>query len=206
MRTRWWTAVVVPLLAASCGGGDGPEETQVAGIPVLEGSTSGPGTELGAGFTVAAGSVLVGTTFPAGDAEVPNRGFVAFMLATGSLPDVFDADNRQAAAIGIRLRPSLSVEAESACWEDDRLRAFVTGGSGNRGDNDIPGPTVSVTAFRAPATQGRAPMSHVLLRYDDAGVEPPADVPPANARPRYPVEEPPVPAGLAWRVVTGDQG
>jgi hypothetical protein len=65
------TAVLVVVDSAACGGDDAddPQETKVAGIPVLDGYTSGPGSDLGDGFTVVDGSVLLGDVVPSG-AEV----------------------------------------------------------------------------------------------------------------------------------------
>lgn len=189
MQVRWW-ALLVPLLAATCGNGDGPEETRVAGIPVLEGATSGPGTELGAGFTVAEGSVLVGTTFPAVDEPVPNPGFSALLLVTGSFQEVFDAYRRQAAELGVQVRPG-NAETRQFCWEVSG--AFTCGGSGNI-TSDVAGPTVSMTADRGPQRGDRPPVSHLLLGYEDAGPgEPGPPVTPRRWQPEPGV--PPLPDG-----------
>jgi hypothetical protein len=141
------------------------------------------------------GSVLLGTTFPAADRPTANPGFTAVLLVTGAFQEVFDAYRRQAADLGVRLRPALNAEAApSLCWRDRAAQAFVCNGSGNLG-GEVTGPTVTVTAYRAPAVGRRPPLSHLLLRYDDAGPGEPG-APIADLGRAHLSDDPPLPN--AW--------
>jgi hypothetical protein len=199
MRRGAGVLLVAALVAglAACSGAASAGSTEVAGIPVLEGSTWGPGTRLGAGFTVARGSVLVGATFPANDRPVPDSGFTALLLITGPFSEVFDAYRRQAADIGVDVRPG-NAELRAFCWRDEVVKADTCAGSGNI-TSEVVGPTVSLTAYRGPAVGHRAPLSHLVLTYDDAGPgEPAAPIrlrrrEPSGADPPLPTRWPPLP-------------
>jgi hypothetical protein len=203
-RTRTGRAALLVssllLASAGCGGTDtGADATTVAGIPVLEGVTSGPGTRLGAGFHVVEGSVLVGPPLPVSQ-EVPDSGFTALLLVTGPFQEVFDAYRRQAADLGIRLRPSQNVEAApSLCWQEPGPGAFTCDGSGNV-TSDVVGPTVGLTAYRRAKHGRRPPLSHLVLDYHDAGPGETGAPIPDRGRPRLP-DDPPLPS--RWPALPG---
>src|SRR5918997_1774614 len=89
-----------------------PPTTLVEGVPVRADATSGPGTDLVAGFSVVEGSVLLGTVFPAdyrgSDRGLFDRVTTALLLVTGDARQVFDAYADQAAAIGLPVGPDSS--------------------------------------------------------------------------------------------------
>ena len=122
-------AVALAVAVAGCSDDDsGPSASprpttrvvEVDRIPVLEHSTSGPGTALGDGFTVPDGALLVGVPFPVDiggqfDAELlEDAGWQARLLVTGVPRDVIDDLARQATDAGI------DVPNTQRCELDDR--------------------------------------------------------------------------------------
>jgi hypothetical protein len=187
-------ALLAPL--AACGDSD-PEAVRIGDVPVLEGATRGPGTELGAGFTVAEGSVLLGTTFPSRTSYSDDGGFRALLLVTGPFREVFEAYKEQAADIGLTLAPDYG---PSYCSPD---RVYLCSGQGGR--DPFAGRSAWVRAWRRPGKPDRPPVSHLYLQYRDLPQEfppgtvlqpqPRADVgtpPETGAWPRLPEEGEPV--------------
>jgi hypothetical protein len=195
--------VAVASAAVGCSGTTAdPAVTHVDGIPVLKGVASGAGTRLGASFRVVEGSVLVGPPMPVSQLE-SDSGFVALLLVTGPFQEVFNAYRRQAARLGIRLRPTQNVESgPSLCWQESGAGAFTCNGSGNV-SSDVVGPTVSLTAYRRPAGHGRPPLSHLLLEYHDAGPGEPGAPIPDRGRSQLP-DDPPLPSKWSELPTSGE--
>lgn len=158
--------------------GEAPPTTVVAGMPVLKDATHGPGRDLGAGFTVVDGSILLGETFPIGVAfeyngrPVEDRGFSASLLVTGDARRVLDAYAAQAAVIGLPLSRDNTL---GICRDDDLAKAFVCTASASQGPPDH-GRGVRLTLWRGAAVGDRAPLSHLYLVYSEIG-EPPFEGP-----------------------------
>jgi hypothetical protein len=174
-------ALLAPLTACS---GSNPEAVRIEDAPVLEGSTRGPGTDLGAGFSVAEGSVLLGTTFPSRTSYLDDDGFRALLLVTGPFREVFTAYARQAAAIGLPLAPDYG---PSYCSPD---RVYLCSGRGGR--DRFAGRSAWVRAWRRAGRPDQPPVSHLYLQYRD--VELPPDSPLGTVvppQPRPDVGEPP---------------
>jgi hypothetical protein len=167
--------VVVLLGGCSAGGSSSEEVGSLEGAPVVRGATGDAGTELGDGFTVAPGSVLLGAPFPdtshasVGGIPVPEHGWTALFLVTGDPYVVLDHYSEQAARIGV---PIKNPDAEfsvctfnSAAWLecgrsgiDDRIFSKQPAGRGlyldfARTSRDHPGPQAA---------------SHLLMTFWDA--------------------------------------
>jgi hypothetical protein len=199
---RWRGGVplllAIALLLAACAGDDDDDlgVTEVAGIPVLGEHTSGAGAELGDGFTVVDGTVLLGDVVPTGaDVEfegriIEDRGWRAMLLVTGDAETVLDAYAGQAADMDL---PLTDPYGGRGCL-DDRSGVVSCARRGQAGsDQDVR--SVQIELERAPASDGRAPLSHLTIDYTETG-EPPYPPRASDTCPSYicrTVAPPPVP-------------
>lgn len=158
--------------------------TAVAGIPVVAGATESPGTDLGNGFSVARGTVLVGRTLPTGVAlelngvPLEDAGWRALLVVTGSVPGVVEDYTRQAAANGLLLEP---INVGGYCNVIDAT--FTCDAVAEDGPVDD-GRRLTLRLWRAGASALRGPVSHLFLQYSETGspsrataVEPPTIAP-----------------------------
>ena len=196
LRVRLFLAAVVVVAACGGDGDDDPQATEIAGIPVLEGHTAGPGAELGDGFTVADGSVLLGDPVPTGVAfehrgePIDDRGWRALLLVTGDAGEVLESYARQAAAVGL---PLTSRYGEGRCVDD--FTSVVTCDLRGQVGSDFDGRSIALELQRGTARSRHAPRSHLLMSYSETG-EPPYRTSPVDVCPRCrDVVPPPAPTG-----------
>ncbi len=172
---------MLAAVTVGCGGGGGGARaaptptTLVEGIPVRAGATEGPGAELFAGFSVADGSVLLGTVFPAvvdgdyGDVPFEERQFRALLLVTGDARRVFEAYAGQAAATGLPVGPTSS---DGVCGDVRVHRATQCSAAASQGAPEKGHRWVRIDLWRAPADRDRPPLSHVFVGYGERGRPP----------------------------------
>jgi len=205
-------SVLLALVLVACGGGDdgGPTRPDVdrtapfreayedAGpFSVLVGSTSGPGTVLADGITVAPGSRLLGAPFPDVDGA---GGFLALLLITGDPVAVYNAYVDMAQAMG------MTVGGPGGC-----LPGFGTIVCARTLTDPSDGETIVVRVERQPAPPGY--VSHAVLRYGAPGTVDPATVGPESPAPPTSVLPPaPLPASVprpspsAWNLSVAPEG
>lgn len=188
-------AVLVVVALAACSGGSG--EHSINGVPVLPGATEGAGTALPNGFTVAPGSVLLGSVLPIRTvqtftgAPVPEHGWVAVFLVPGDPYRVIDHYRAAAARAGI---PS-----SGACRTNEYVGTFeceVSGSSSGYLGNPRTGASFSVHFERRGDKPGVSPASHLLLSY--FAVDSTAPMDPVAAPVLIVRDEPPPPFPTDW--------
>jgi hypothetical protein len=146
-----------------------PTVTEVSGIPVLAGTTRGPGTPLRDGLEVAEGTVLLGTVFPTGAAvsingvPVEDRGWRASLLVTGDPVEVMRAYLAQAADAGLGEFP----DGAGSCKDDEKAYYRCEAWSGVW--TAAEGGFFSAVLHRREAMGATAAVSHLLLTYRNAG-------------------------------------
>lgn len=95
---------------------------KVHGIPVLKSALSPAGTDLGSGFEVPAGTVLVGATVPNEivvvhrGRPIEDRGWTAWMLMSGDPRHALDSVVRQARA--------QRIPARRDCWSEGAVNTW----------------------------------------------------------------------------------
>jgi len=168
---------IVLASSVACVGGSEPGTDLLAGvIPVREGATSGPGTELGAGFEVAEGSVLVGGVLRRikddlvyKGVQQDDDGWRAVLVVTEPGRAVFNRYVEQGRAAGfewpseVPAQSCIGIEPELSC------SASVTEGSPEGWHRSL---TILLEQRSASAGSGRPPMSSILISYSDVGEQP----------------------------------
>lgn len=170
MIVTFGTAAALTALVAAHAGPDPASlptgTTLVQGIPVLEESFARPGSRLADGFTVADGTVLLGTVFPHQRYDTGERGWSAVLLLTGEANEVPGAYVDQAATAGL---PLVSGGEKPSCFLQHSVwscRATARAAFGDAYRSLI------VHTQQAPQRGSRPPLAHVLLRYDQGGDDP----------------------------------
>lgn len=106
--------VVASVYLVACGDDVEPDEQSSTDVPaeaVLPRALSGPGSELGDGFTVADGSALIGAPVPLGTTSVVDgtpvvdEGWKAHLFVSGDPSEVVEAYLEQARAAGMEVNP-----------------------------------------------------------------------------------------------------
>lgn len=134
------------------------------------------GTELGNGFTVPAGAVLLGAPTPIGAAysykgtDVFDRGWDATMVVPGDPRTVVAALKAQPREAGFDLRPGDSYEGGASevdgyCRQADRGYVCAARGFRDTGDE---ADSIDIEFVRRNASAGSPPMSHLWLRFSDS--------------------------------------
>lgn len=164
------------------------------------------GSELGNGFTVPQGAVLLGPSTPIGaeysynDVDIFDRGWDATMVVPGDPRDVVAVLKAQSEAAGFDLRPGDDHQGGmgkvvSYCREADRgyvcaARGFM--GTGGTADS------IDIEFVRRNSSAGSPPMSHLWLRYSDSD-RPRASVSkPFTTDPDLPLGPEPPPVTQDW--------
>jgi hypothetical protein len=162
------------LLAVPTCGSDDPV-TRIAGIPVLEGHTSGPNTELGGGFSVVDGSLLLGVPMPPrasyGANPPPLHGWRALLLVTGDAGAVFTAFAHQAARAGFVFDET----NDGFCRQEDEVLtcdAYASEGPYEHRRE------LQLGLRRGQPGPERRPVSHMSIEYSVTGTPPPTAGPP----------------------------
>ena len=178
------TALVLITLVGCTGRGRGPAvadpaERRIAGVPVLADHVQGPGTDLGNGFEVSEGTLLLGDVFPdtrPGQGVTPEAGWSAYLVVTGDATAVLTAYADQVEAAGYA---PMAIQ----CRDDEEVQRCSGGG---RSSPDK-GESFTFEYQRAGSGPGGGPVSHLVLQYSKTtptdtgvpGIAPaPTEVPP----------------------------
>lgn len=191
-------ALLVTLLvvatAAACGSSGGARAGSVDGAPAIIEATAPAGTELPDGFTVAPGSVLIGSVIPEdisvvlSGVPIVDRGWSAVFLVPGDPARVFEHFITQGIEAGVTPRPG-----SFRCPTPDRADTFVCQYYGYGGPNPA-ADSLTLELERHGARPGVPPASHLVMRFTSTGAKPArtaADPPAVNG-------EPPPPFPIDW--------
>ncbi|MEX1009255.1 MAG: hypothetical protein WD271_15645 [Acidimicrobiia bacterium] len=154
--------VVILLTALSASGG----VARFGGIPVDAAALQPVGTKLGNGFSVAAGTALVGDVFPIPivyhQAEpIIDRGWRAILLVTGDPRTVMASYQRQARAAGMELHFPPPTLCAFNRISTEIYECFAMGADDSTNDSR----RVTFSLMRGPGLYG--PMSHLTIVYND---------------------------------------
>jgi hypothetical protein len=160
--------VLLAALLAFAANDDAPPEftvTKVDGVPFLNGATSGPGTELGAGLRVPPGARLLGTTIPIETVviyrgtPIPDRGWQAWMFVSGDPIAALRSVATQARGAGLTVGGLGCPEPESASF------AFCGVSGQHVSSNRVR--WLSAGVWRGTDRMLDAPLSHLVVEYHD---------------------------------------
>src|SRR4051812_20925048 len=204
-RVRIGAVLLVAILAAACS--ESGSSTASSAAPTLPDATSGAGTKLPDGFTVAPGSVLLGPVLrtsaldQVGGVPIPEHGWRAVFLVSGDPYQVLDHVRADAARVGIRSEPVTCTTYP----DPGTFRCEGGGASGNSFGTPRSGARFIVTFERHRARKGVPPASHLLLGYSRIDSTAPATPVPAPT-PSAPTEKaPPFPADWPALLEVGDR-
>ncbi|MGQ0805859.1 MAG: hypothetical protein ACT4PI_18640 [Actinomycetota bacterium] len=145
----------------------------------------GPGTEIGDGFTVAAGTVLLGTRFPLPPRHDPRqpKTWIAFLLVEGDPGDALSDYAAQAAKAGLSVHTSAS-----ACYRSELDYVDCSLGAEAGPWNSPAGRSLDVRLAHSDADGDEPFASHLVLRYSSWGD--PAAIPstPIMPAPELPID------------------